>query len=87
MIQNQDIGFVHEGEDAVINLEASPFTRYGTVPGKIKTVSEDAIDSGGAPQRSGEAPGLDPRGGGMGMQRTKAELCCSLAESPSTARR
>jgi len=46
MVQNQDIGFVHDGEDAVIKLDAFPFTRYGTVPGKIKTVSEDAIASG-----------------------------------------
>ena len=46
MVQNQDIGFVHDGEDAVIKLDAFPFTRYGTVPGKIKTVSEDAITSG-----------------------------------------
>jgi hemolysin D len=46
MVQNQDIGFVHDGEEAVIKLDAFPFTRYGTVPGKIKTVSEDAIASG-----------------------------------------
>ncbi|HWA45677.1 MAG TPA: HlyD family type I secretion periplasmic adaptor subunit, partial [Hypericibacter adhaerens] len=46
MVQNQDIGFVHDGEDAVIKLDAFPFTRYGTVPGKINTVSEDAITSG-----------------------------------------
>jgi hemolysin D len=46
MVQNQDIGFVHDGEDAVIKLDAFPFTRYGTVPGRIKTVSEDAISSG-----------------------------------------
>jgi len=45
MVQNQDIGFVHDGEDAVIKLDAFPFTRYGTVPGKIKTVSEDAISN------------------------------------------
>jgi hemolysin D len=45
MVQNQDIGFIHDGEEAVIKLDAFPFTRYGTVPGKIKTVSEDAIAS------------------------------------------
>jgi hemolysin D len=46
MIQNQDIGFVAEGQEAVIKLEAFPFTRYGTVPGKIKIVSEDAVGGG-----------------------------------------
>jgi len=50
MVQNQDIGFVHDGEDAVIKLDAFPFTRYGAVPGKIKTVSEDAITNGGSSQ-------------------------------------
>jgi len=54
MVQNQDIGFVHDGEDAVIKLDAFPFTRYGTVPGKIKVVSEDAI--GGSSPRDGLSP-------------------------------
>jgi len=46
MVLNQDIGFVAEGQEAVIKLDAFPFTRYGTVPGKIKVVSEDAVGSG-----------------------------------------
>ncbi len=50
MIQNQDIGFVHEGEESVIKLEAFPFTRYGTVPGKIKIVSEDSVSAGASQQ-------------------------------------
>jgi HlyD family type I secretion membrane fusion protein len=50
MILNQDIGFVAEGQEAVIKLDAFPFTRYGIVPGKIKIVSEDAVDGGGSQQ-------------------------------------
>jgi hemolysin D len=46
MIQNQDIGFVAEGQDAVTTLDAFPFTRYGTVLSKIKIVSEDAVSGG-----------------------------------------
>jgi hemolysin D len=46
MVLNQDIGFVAEGQEAVIKLDAFPFTRYGTVPGKIKIVSEDAVGGG-----------------------------------------
>jgi hemolysin D len=53
MVQNQDIGFVAEGQEAVIKLDAFPFTRYGTVPGKIKIVSEDAVGGGGAFQQDG----------------------------------
>jgi hemolysin D len=59
MIQNQDIGFVEEGQEAVIKLDAFPFTRYGTVPGKVKIVSEDAI-GGGASQQ--EVAGTDGQG-------------------------
>jgi hemolysin D len=46
MMLNQDIGFVAEGQEAVIKLDALPFTRYGTMPGKIKIVSEDALGGG-----------------------------------------
>jgi hypothetical protein len=52
MVLNQDIGFVAEGQEAVTKLDAFPFTRYGTVPGKIKIVSEDAV-GGGASQQEG----------------------------------
>lgn len=47
LVQNQDIGFVHEGEEAVIKLDAFPFTRYGIVQGTIKTVSDDALTNNG----------------------------------------
>jgi hemolysin D len=56
MVQNQDIGFVHEGEDAVVKLEAFPFTRYGTVPGKIETIAEDAVSN---PNTSSKGQGTD----------------------------
>jgi len=46
MVLNQDISFVAEGQEAVIKLDAFPFARYGTVPGKIKIVSEDAVGGG-----------------------------------------
>lgn len=42
-ILNKDIGFVEEGQDATIKLEAFPFTRYGTLDGKVATVSRDAV--------------------------------------------
>ncbi len=43
MIQNKDIGFVREGQEAVVKVEAFPYTRYGTIPGRVKTISLDAI--------------------------------------------
>lgn len=49
MLLNRDKGFVHEGQDVRVKLEAFPFTRYGTLDGKVLTVSNDAIPAG-APQ-------------------------------------
>ena len=49
MLLNRDKGFVHEGQEVRVKLEAFPFTRYGTLDGKVLTVSNDAIPAG-APQ-------------------------------------
>jgi hemolysin D len=42
-IDNKDIGFVNAGDEARIKLETFPFTRYGTVDARVKTVSADAV--------------------------------------------
>ncbi|WP_137934390.1 HlyD family type I secretion periplasmic adaptor subunit [Mesorhizobium comanense] len=54
MLLNRDKGFVHEGQEARVKLEAFPFTRYGTLDGKVLTVSNDAIPAG-APQQPSAA--------------------------------
>jgi hemolysin D len=43
MIQNKDIGFVQEGQQAEIKLETFPFTRYGLRHGTVLEVSPDAV--------------------------------------------
>jgi len=43
VIDNKDIGFVHAGQDVTVKLETFPFTRYGTVPAKVKRVTADAV--------------------------------------------
>jgi len=43
-ILDKDIGFVHDGQDAIIKMEAFPFTRYGTLDGHVTEVSDDAIE-------------------------------------------
>lgn len=40
---NRDAGFVHAGQPVALKLEAYPFTRFGTVPGRIVSVSRDAV--------------------------------------------
>lgn len=42
-ILNKDIGFVHIGQEAVVKIEAFPYTRYGYLTGKVTQISYDAI--------------------------------------------
>ncbi|NKJ02987.1 HlyD family type I secretion periplasmic adaptor subunit [Novosphingobium sp. SG707] len=42
-ILNKDVGFVREGQGAAIKIEAFPFTRYGSVPGTVVSMSRDAV--------------------------------------------
>lgn len=44
-VLNKDVGFVRVGQPAAIKLEAFPFTRYGTVPGRIESISSDAVEN------------------------------------------
>lgn len=43
MLENKDIGFVHEGQAAAIKIDTFGFTRYGTIPARVTRVSADAI--------------------------------------------
>ena len=43
-IDNIDIGFVKAGQEVAIKLDAFPFTRYGTIKGKVLGVATDAVD-------------------------------------------
>jgi HlyD family type I secretion membrane fusion protein len=40
---NKDAGFVLPGQAVEVKVEAFPFTRFGTVPGEVLTVSGDAV--------------------------------------------
>lgn len=42
LILNKDIGFIEPGQEAVIKIESFPYTRYGYLTGKVRTVSHDA---------------------------------------------
>ncbi|MGY2051720.1 HlyD family type I secretion periplasmic adaptor subunit [Methylobacterium sp. JK268] len=44
LVQNKDIGFVIPDQEAVVKIDAFPFTRYGTIAGKVLRVSRDAVD-------------------------------------------
>jgi HlyD family type I secretion membrane fusion protein len=42
LVLNKDIGFVSEGQQAEVKLEAFPFTRYGLVQGRVRKLGRDA---------------------------------------------
>jgi hemolysin D len=41
-VENKDVGFVKEGQSVEVKVESFPFTLYGTIPGKVLSVSDDA---------------------------------------------
>lgn len=43
MVLNNDIGFVHEGDEAEVKVNTFNFTRYGLLHGRVISVSRDAI--------------------------------------------
>lgn len=43
MVMNRDAGFVREGQEVRVKLEAFPFTRYGVVQGRLTFLSRDAV--------------------------------------------
>lgn len=43
-VLNKDIGFVHEGQQVRVKLEAFPFTDYGWIEGIVETISRDAVE-------------------------------------------
>lgn len=44
ILENKDIGFVKKDQDAEIKIETFPYTRYGTIKGKVAHISQDAIN-------------------------------------------
>lgn len=72
-VSNIDIGFVRPGQRAVVKLDAFPFTRYGTIEGKVLKIAAEAIDeqeakrslsnavsASATPNQSNSAPGQTP---------------------------
>lgn len=43
-LENRDIGFVKTGQEVEIKVETFPYTKYGTLHGKVLFVSNDAVN-------------------------------------------
>jgi hemolysin D len=41
-VENKDVGFVKNGQIVEIKIETFPFTLYGTIPGRVLSLSDDA---------------------------------------------
>src|SRR5262245_49660864 len=42
-IENKDIGFIRASQTAEVKIETFPFTQYGSVGGRVRSVSGDAV--------------------------------------------
>ncbi|MCY4454599.1 MAG: HlyD family type I secretion periplasmic adaptor subunit [Immundisolibacterales bacterium] len=47
-VRNRDVGFVKAGQEAIVKIDAFPFTRYGTTEGVVDGVSLDAVGGSGS---------------------------------------
>lgn len=43
-MENKDVGFVQEGQEAQVKIDTFEYTKYGTVPAHVTHVSRDAIE-------------------------------------------
>jgi hemolysin D len=62
-LSNDDIGFVHAGQEVEIKVHTFSFTRYGLLHGRVLSVSTDSIarDGGDARPRAENASEKDPQ--------------------------
>jgi hemolysin D len=58
-VKNQDIGFVHVGQNAQVKIGAFDFTRFGAIKGTVVSISRDVVD-----QLPNQAPANDGYGAG-----------------------
>lgn len=42
-VENKDVGFVKADQEAVVKIDAFPYTRYGYLQGTVRSVSNDAV--------------------------------------------
>ncbi len=70
-LPNKDIGFVSEGQDAIVKIESYPFTRYGVLNARVSRIGIDAIPEPEAAQREAD-PAKAPKSTFLGgAERTQ----------------
>lgn len=43
LVENKDVGFVREGQDAEVKIAAFDYTKFGTIPSRVAHLSRDAV--------------------------------------------
>ena len=69
-ILNTDAGFVQVGQDATIKVDTFPYTRYGTISGRVTKVAADALPGKQAQQQ--QSDGSTPPSADGAMSVTSA---------------
>lgn len=59
-VGNRDVGFVEPGQEAIVKVDAFPFTRFGTTEGVVEglslnTIAPGALEAAGLPEAAGAA--------------------------------
>lgn len=70
-LKNMDIGFVEPGQIAIVKLDSFPFTQYGSIGGKVTSVSTDAIPEPDASQTEGDPTSTSRQVSQSGGQRVQ----------------
>ena len=70
-VANRDIGFVTVGQEAVVKVEAFPFTRYGSIKARVKRIASDAIPAPDASAIEGDPTRPSNTTGFAGGERTQ----------------
>jgi hemolysin D len=70
-VANRDIGFVTVGQEAVVKVEAFPFTRYGSIKARVKRIASDAIPASDASAIEGDPTRPSNTTGFAGGERTQ----------------
>jgi len=63
-LENKDVGFVKLDQAAEVKLETFPYTRYGTVPAKVTTITADAVMQEARPAQADKDGKMQPASGG-----------------------
>ena len=58
-VSNDDVGFVHQGQQVKVKVAAFPFQKYGMVEGKVVHVSADASNTPAKLSAAGTAEDSD----------------------------